>query len=60
MVKSKLVKCGCICNSGLQRLIWSIIKICNIIKNLINSIIPIDLMHLPWLCICVMRWSGMN
>jgi len=55
-----LVKCGRICNSGEQWLVRSGIRICNIIRNLINYIISIDLMDLPWLCICVVRWSGVN
>jgi hypothetical protein len=30
-------------------------RIRNIIRNLVNYIISIDLMDLPWLCLCVWR-----
>jgi hypothetical protein len=48
-----LVKCGSMCNSRLQWIMWSIIRICNIINNLINYIISIVWMCLLWLDVCV-------
>ena len=40
------------CNSCLQWLIWGIIRICYVIRDLINCSISIDLMGLPC-CVCV-------